>query len=200
MKKRHNAIQKILQTVFAALFVLSNVGSAFAHCDTLDGPVVADARAALASGDVTPVLKWISAGEEEDVKAVFVHTLAVRKLGDDARTLADTYFFETLVRIHRAGEGAPYTGLKPGSAVDPAVAFADEAIADNSVEKLSNVLGEALKNKLTKRFSAVANSAKNADKSVEAGREYVQAYVEFTHFAEGIHGLIKGGAQHGEHK
>ena len=123
----------------------------------------------------------------------------VRKLGDDARKLADTYFFETLVRIHRAGEGAPYSGLKPGSSVDPAVALADEAIANKSVEKLSNVLSEALKGKLAKQFNAVVSSEKNADESVEAGREYVQAYVELTHFAERIHGLIKGDAQHSEH-
>jgi hypothetical protein len=29
-----------------------------AHCDTLDGPVVMTAKAALEKGDVTPVLKW----------------------------------------------------------------------------------------------------------------------------------------------
>jgi hypothetical protein len=200
MKKRHKTNQKILQAVLTAIFVMTNVGSAFAHCDTLDGPVVADARSTLASGDVTPVLKWVSSGEEEEIKATFGHTLVVRKLGDDARNLADTYFFETLVRIHRAGEGAPYSGLKPGTSVDPAIALADEAIANKSVEKLSNVLSEALKGTLANQFSAVISSEKNADMSVEAGREYVQAYVEFTHFAEGIHGLIKGGAQHGEHK
>lgn len=199
MKKRHKTNQKILQAVLTAIFVMTNVGSAFAHCDTLDGPVVADARSTLASGDVTPVLKWVSSGEEEEIKATFGHTLVVRKLGDDARNLADTYFFETLVRIHRAGEGAPYSGLKPGTSVDPAIALADEAIANKSVEKLSNVLSEALKGTLANQFSAVISSEKNADMSVEAGREYVQAYVEFTHFAEGIHGLIKGGGQHSEH-
>ncbi len=186
MKKRHKTIQKILQAVLAAIFVMTNVGSALAHCDTLDGPVVADARKALASGDVTPVLKWVSSGEEEEIKATFRHTLVVRKLGDDAKKLADTFFFETLVRIHRAGEGAPYSGLKPGTSVDPAVALADEAIANKSVDKLSNVLSEALIGKLANQFSAVISSEQNADKSVETGREYVQAYVEFTHFAEGI--------------
>ena len=199
MKKTHKATMKILIAVFVAIFLMTSVGSAFAHCDTLDGPVVADARGALETGDVTPVLKWVSSGEEESIKVVFGHTLVVRKLGDDARNLADTYFFETLVRIHRAGEGAPYSGLKPGTSVDPAIALADEAIANKSVEKLSNVLSEVLKNKLAKRFNAVISSEKNADESVEAGREYVQAYVEFTHFAEGIHGLIKGGGQHSEH-
>jgi hypothetical protein len=43
----------------------------------------------------------------------FTKTLAVRKQSKEAKELADMYFFETLVRIHCAGEGAPYTGLKP---------------------------------------------------------------------------------------
>lgn len=199
MKEIRGTTMKILIAAFVAVFVMTSISSAFAHCDTLDGPVVVEARSALETGDITPVLKWVSSVEEENINAVFGHTLMVRKLGDDARKLADTYFFETLVRIHRAGEGAPYFGLKPGSSVDPAVTLADEAIANKSVEKLSSVLSEALKSKLAKQFNAVVSSEKTADESVEAGREYVQAYVEFTHFAERIHGLIKGDAQHSEH-
>ncbi len=37
---------------------------ALAHCDTLDGPVVKDARVALDAQDVTPVLKWVSRDKE----------------------------------------------------------------------------------------------------------------------------------------
>ena len=43
-------------------------------------------------------------------------------------------------------------------------------------------------------------TVKHADESVAAGREFVEAYVQFTHYAEGIHGLLKGGAQHHEHE
>ncbi|GAB6191345.1 DUF6448 family protein [Desulfocastanea catecholica] len=180
-------------------FVMANAGNALAHCDTLDGPVVADARQALQTGDVSPVLKWVSKDQEGAIKAVYKHTLAVRQLGDEAKTLADAYFFETLVRIHRAGEGAPYTGLKPSSSIDPAVALADKAIENGSVDQLANVLTTALKNGLTTRFDKVIDAGKQADKSVELGREYVEAYVEFTHFAEGIHGMIKGAGDHSEH-
>ena len=84
--------------------------------DTLDGPVVATARIALEQGDATPVLKWVSSEYEEEVKTVFAHALAVRELSPQAREMADSYFFETLVRIHREGESAPYTGLKPAGA------------------------------------------------------------------------------------
>lgn len=200
MKKIHEGTTKILIAVFVVVFIMASTSSAFAHCDTLDGPVVADARNALTTGDVTPVLKWVSSDEEEEIKAVFGHTLSVRNLGEEARRLADTYFFETLVRIHRAGEGAPYSGLKPGTAVDPAVALADQAIENGSVEKLTMVLSNALNEGLSSRFNTVISSKKLADESIETGRAYVEAYVQFTHFAEGIHGIIVGGAQHGEHK
>jgi hypothetical protein len=39
--------------------------------------------------------------------------LCVRTLDLEAKALADRYFFETLVRLYRAGEGAAYKGLKP---------------------------------------------------------------------------------------
>jgi hypothetical protein len=190
----------IVMVVFATFAVmLMSRGKAYAHCDTLDGPVVTTARSALETGDITPLLKWVSPEEEETIKASFERALSVRKLGVQARELADMYFFETLVRIHRAGEGAPYTGLKPGSDVDPAVALADEAIEIGSVDKLANVLTQALDKGLRERYEKVMERRRYVDESVEAGREYVEAYVDFTHFAEGIHEMLKEGASHHAH-
>jgi len=198
MKKgREQKSKDILLVFFAAILLMT--GNAYAHCDTLDGPVVAIARAALAAGDVTPLLKWVSIDEEENIRAAFRHTLAVRKLGDEARQLADMYFFETLVRIHRAGEGAPYTGLKPGADVDPAVVLADKAIESGSADKLADTLTRALDEGIRKRFDRVIKASRHMDVNVAAGREFVEAYVQFTHYAEGIHGLLKGGATHHEH-
>ncbi|MFO7915382.1 MAG: DUF6448 family protein [Candidatus Krumholzibacteriales bacterium] len=170
--------------------------SAFAHCDTLDGPVVQAAREALAKGDVTPLLKWVQADDEKEIRAAFQKTLAVRVKGTEAKELADMYFFETLVRIHRAGEGAPYTGLKPGEAVDPAVALADNALESGSVDKLVDVLTKALSNGIRERFQHTSETRKHANDSVAAGREYVKAYVIFTHYVEGLHAMIKGGGGH----
>jgi hypothetical protein len=171
-----------------------------AHCDTLDGPVVAEARQALTKGDVTPLLKWVSGDDEKMIRRAFQKTLEVRKLGDQAREMADMYFFETLVRIHRAGEGAPYTGLKPGSAVDPAVALADKALDTGSVDKLVKVLSGAMAKGIREHFQRALEAKKNADKNVAAGREFVEAYVMFTHYAEGLHGIIKGGTKHHDHE
>ena len=169
-----------------------------AHCDTLDGPVVQIAKTAIRTGDVTPVLKWVSSDDETTIRAAFNRTISVRKFGGDAESLADRYFFETLVRIHRASEGASYSGLKPGTDIDPAVALADKAIQSGSSDKLVRVLTRALGNGLRARFGDVMQTAKHADESVESGRKFVKAYVTFTHYAESIHGYLKGGDTHNE--
>jgi len=185
-------------TVLTVFFLMA--GNVYAHCDTLDGPVVAAARKALASGDVTPLLKWVAADDEQMIRTTFQKTLEVRKLGTQARDLADMYFFETLVRIHRTGEGAPYTGLNPGTNVDPAVALADKALESGSVDKLTDTLGQAMGKGVRDRFQRALETQKHADENVSAGREFVEAYVIFTHYVEGIHTLIKGGTAHHEHK
>ncbi len=167
-----------------------------AHCDTLDGPVVAEARMALGKGDITPVLKWISAADEPAVRAAFTRSLAVRQQSPEAKELADHYFFETLVRIHRAGEGAPYTGLKPGAAVDPAVALADQALATGSADKLAKALTGALDKGIRERFTKAADNQKHANDNVAAGRAFVESYVVFTHYVEGLHGQITNNAAH----
>ena len=182
-------------SVFAILTTVY-VSNASAHCDTLDGPVVATARTALDKGDVTPLLKWVRPDEEKEIRTAFQKTLAMRAKGPEAKEFADMYFFETLVRIHREGEGAPYTGLKPGEAVDPAVALADKALENGNVDKLVNVLTNAMANGIRERFSRAYENQKQANTSVASGREFVESYVIFTHYVEGLHGLIKGGAAH----
>ena len=199
--KRTKEIKKIvsnglLVSVLLALTILANSQSAYAHCDTLDGPVVKTARVALDKGDITPLLKWVRPSDEKEIRDAFEMTLAVRAKGGKARELADMYFFENLVRIHRAGEGAPYTGLKPGVAIDPAVALADKALEDGSIDKLVNVLTNAMAKGIRERFQHANETQKHANESVEAGRKFVESYVIFTHYVEGLHGLIKGGAAH----
>ena len=182
-------------SVFALLGTVY-VGNASAHCDALDGPVVAAARIALDKGDVTPLLKWVRPEEEKKIQTAFQKTLAMRAKGAEVKEFAEMYFFEILVRIHREGEGAPYTGLKPGEVVDPAVALADKALGNGNVDKLVNVLSNAMANGIRNRFQHARETQKHANDSVAAGREFVESYVVFTHYVEGLHGLIKGGAAH----
>lgn len=172
---------------------------AVAHCDTLDGPVVIEARAALEKGDVTPILKWVKPEHEDDIRAAFNKTLAVRGKGPESKELADMYFLETLVRVHRAGEGAPFTGLKPAGTIDPPVAAADKAVEAGSVDALASKIGDAAEQGVRKRFTRLMEAQKHKDKSVAAGREYIEAYVGYVHFVEGLHNTITGGGAHDEH-
>lgn len=168
--------------------------TAQAHCDTLNGPVVAAAKEALAKGDITPVLKWVKPENEAEVRAAFQKTLAVRGKGPEARDLADMYFFETLVRVHRAGEGAPYTGLK-AEEVEPPVAAADKALETGSVEVLVKMVTRKVADGIRDRFQDTLEKKKHAGESVRAGREFVEAYVPFTHYVERIY--VAAEAAHG---
>ena len=163
-----------------------------AHCDTLNGPVVAAARLALQKGDVTPVLRWVKAADEAEIRHAFEQTLAVRKAGPQAQELADRYFFETLVRVHRQGEGAPYTGLKAGTDVDPAVEAADKAIENGSIERATQLVTGDIATGIRRRFTRVVEARTHADESVAAGREFVEAYVEYVHYVESLHLVATG--------
>jgi len=159
-----------------------------AHCDTLDGPVVKDAKAALEKGDVTAVLKWVKKDDEHAIRDAFVKTLVVRSKGQDAKALADRYFLETLVLIHRAGEGEPYTGLKSaGIDLGPAIPAADKALADEKIEPVMKLLTDALHEGLHERFKQVVAKKKYKQDDIDAGREYVEAYVIFMHYVEGVY-------------
>ena len=188
----------VVAGILAAGITVLLAASAFAHCDTMSGPVIPEAKAALEKGDVTPILKWVKKDNEAEIKAAFTKAVAVRAMGPEARELADQYFLETLIRLHRAGEGAPYTGLKD-EPVEPIVAMADKALAngsaDDMIKEISGHMTAAIKEKFTKALEA----EKNKDKSVEAGREFVEAYVTYMHYVEGIHAaIISAGAHHAE--
>lgn len=175
----------VITAVLAVIIMLLIPCPAKAHCDTMDGPVVRDARKALETGNVNLVLNWVQKQDETEIKTAFDKTMAVRKLGPQAIELADKYFFETLVRIHRAGEGAPYTGLKPaGTVVDPALAAADAAIENGTVDELVEHLNEVIRDGILLRFEEL-KSRQNYDKNdVDKGREFVESYVVFIHYVE----------------
>jgi hypothetical protein len=168
----------------------------FAHCDGLDGPVVKAAQKALESGNVHLVLIWVQKKDEGEIKKAFHKTVAVRKLNPQAKELADMYFFETLVRIHRAGEGAPYTGLKPaGRDLGPAIPAADKALENGKVEPLLKLLTEAMQSGVHEQFKQVMAKRKFSTDDVGAGQKYVKGYVEFVHYVERIYEAAKNPAE-----
>ena len=182
-----------------ATAVALGAGEARAHCDALDGPVVRDARLALERGDPTPVLKWVEPEGEAEIREALRAALAVRVKGDEARQLADRYFFETLVRVHRAGEGEGFTGLKPAGSVDPGIAAADRALESGSATQLSKELSARLADGIATRFRRAMQLKQGTGASVEAGRAYVEAYVDYIHFVEEADRLTRRGAPHVHH-
>ena len=159
-----------------------------AHCDTMDGPVVAAAKHALEKGDITPALKWVKQEQEPEIRDAFHKALAVRKQSAEAKELADSYFFETLVRVHRASEGEPYTGLKPaGTPVEPIIVAADKSIESGKVDNLLVKLTDDVIAGIRHRHERVVEARKHADESVTAGRAYVAAYVDYVHYVERLH-------------
>ncbi|MFA5700362.1 MAG: DUF6448 family protein [Desulfuromonas sp.] len=182
--------------MFRILFVLFcivgmsafNLSPAYAHCDGMDGPVVKAAQEALAKGDVNLVLIWVLKNDEAEIRRAFDQTMAVRKLNPQAQELADMYFFETLVRIHRAGEGVAYTGLKPvGRDLGPAIPAADLALKSGDIEPLTNLLVEKMRTGLLDRYQKAMAAKSFKVQDVSAGREYIEAYVPFIHYVEGIY-------------
>ncbi len=196
MNKKAEFLMTALVTLGVTVALLTTDKAVFAHCDTLDGPVVKEAQLALEKGDVTGLLKWVRKEHEQEIRDAFAGSLAVRVKGKEARELADRFFFETLVRVHRAGEGAPYTGLKPAGTVEAAIAAADKALQAGSVDELAEKIGNAVGNEIKKRFIEVSEKKKHGEDSVEAGREFVEAYVQYVHFIEGIHNMVTKGAEH----
>lgn len=170
-----------------------------AHCDGMDGPVVKAAQKALETGNVNLALIWVQKTHEAEIRKAFDQTVTVRKLSPEARALADRYFFETLVRLHRAGEGAPYTGLKPaGRDLGPAIPAADKALETGSVDPLLKLLTDAVQAGTRERFSHAMGKKNIGINDVEMGREYVRSYVEFVHYVERIYQSAKNPA-HGHY-
>lgn len=184
---KHKTVTRGL--VLAGLLLLfSGAHSAYAHCDGLDGPVVKAAQKALQTNNVNLVLVWVQKESEPELKKVFQQTLAVRKLSPESRALADRNLFETLVRLHRAGEGAPYTGLKPaGRDLGPAIPAADRAIESGETTALESLLVNEMRRGLRNAFQEVRARQKYDVNDVAAGREYVKAYVEYVHFIERLY-------------
>ncbi len=181
---------KPIATLAASLALALAVATSFAeraraHCDTVDGPVVVAARKALEASDVLLVLPWVGKDREPEIREAFRRTLAVRALSPEAKDLADTWFFETIVRVHRAGEGEPYTGLKPaGSPVEPAIAAADRAVETGTLAPLDPYVPANERAAFEAALKKVLSLRDYAKDDVEAGRAYVHAYVEFLHRLE----------------
>ena len=170
------------------------------HCDSLDGPVVSAARQALEAADVDLVLPFVDRDGEPEVRAMFDTVMPVRGLGPGAREVADHLFFETVVRIHRAGEGAPYTGLKPaGLSAGPVIPLAERAVETGSQEEVGTFLAAVLRSELERRLELVNTLKATRDRSVGDARQYVEAMLGFEVYTDHVFRCL-GAAVHGDGK
>lgn len=170
------------------------------HCDTMDGPVVKAAKKALETGNVNYILPWVYEGGEKEVREAFTKAVQVRKLGNkDATALADLWFYEVAVRIHRQGEGAPYTGLKPaGLDQGPIIPRIDKALEKGNVKDVVDYINHVVEEAIQKRFKDVMDKKKYDENNVKAGREFVQGFLGLTLFSHHLYEYIVSGGEHGE--
>jgi hypothetical protein len=181
-----NELLVIAAFVVTLMVVMLWPRGASAHCDTMDGPTARDGRKALESADLDHALKWITPEGEAELREVFERALAARKSGPEAQEVADRWFLENLVRIHRAGEGEAFTGLQPaGVPIDQRVAAADRSIEEGDLAPLAGLVGPERWPELERRFARVLERRDYDLHDVDAGRSYIAAYVDFFKFAEG---------------
>ena len=183
---RKTGLKPALILLFTLSFLILPANVTFAHCDTMDGPVIKDARKAMETNNVNYALKWVQPGDEAELKEAFILTMKVRNLNPDARILADKYFFRPARKAAQERRRFPFTGVKPsGTPIDEKILAADKSIETGDLTPLKGLVPAESVPELTERFEK-AMSLRNSDIiNVEAGRAYVEAYVQFFKFAEG---------------
>jgi hypothetical protein len=176
------------------------------HCDSLDGPVVKAASDALENEDVERVLPFVYKEGEAELRDAFDLALKARTQGPEAREVADRFFFETAVRIHRAGEGAPYTGLKPaGLDVGPVIPLAERAINEGLPQRLIGFFIEEVQAEIASRFDHMREAKAHRNEGTDEARKYVSTMLGLQVWAHTLYGALKaedahGAAADGNHK
>ena len=193
------AVVATIATLIAAFAVVAvQAAPASAHCDSREGPVVTSATQALEKGDVNLILPYVKADQEQELKAAFDETMAVRNRGPQVQELADEYFKETALRLHRVGEGASYTGIKEQLEENPALEAAEESLGQGNPDAVLTMLDGSLRAKVSERYQGVldARAAEAANKTVETSRERVEAELMFEKYVVDISSAIEAEAAH----
>ena len=191
---------RFLRTTFIlsliAILSLISIQPASAHCDSFDGPALIDAAKALETNNVDLILKWINADMEDEVVPLFHKTYSLKNGDKEIYEIVKKHFYETFVRLHREMEGAPFTGLKPAGTTAHITVMSDNALESGDFASLLNALNNHINSQLQEKFDKTAALYKVQDNSVEEGRAYVEAYVDYTHSLEAVHDILSGGGGH----
>ncbi len=200
LKNRKISLQTVLSIVFVSFFMIFGSLPASAHCDSYDGPTIKDATKALETNNINLVLKWITPEQEKEIIPLFNKTYALKSGDKEVYAIVEKHFFETLVRLHRETEGAPYTGLKPAGTTKSIIQLSDQALESKNIDELLGKLNNHIGKVIREKYEKVATLDKVKNDSSEKGREYVEAYVDYTHTLEAIHDIVEQGAGHSAHK
>lgn len=200
-----NRSKRMFAGILALLFVgvlavsLGAPRPALAHCDSEQGPVAAAARQALEKKDVKLILPYVQRESETELTAAFKQALEVRKAGGSARELADRYFIETAIRLHREGEGAPYTGVTDET-TPKAILIADQAMASGSLEETYGFLDQQIQKGIQEKYEAVVHAREEAEKlgTVEAHRERAEAELMFEKYIYELYTVASAAQPHTE--
>lgn len=191
---------RFLRTTFIlsliAILSLISIQPASAHCDSFDGPALIDAEKALETNNVDLILKWINADMEDEVVPLFHKTYSMKNGDKEIYEIVKKHFYETFVRLHREMEGAPFTGLKPAGTTAHITVMSDKALESGDFASLLKALNSHVNSQLQEKFDKTEALYKVKDNSVEEGRAYVEAYVDYTHSLEAVHDILSSGAGH----
>ena len=179
-----------------AIFSLLGMQPALAHCDSFDGPALVDAAKALETNNVELIKKWIQPDDEEVVVPLFHKTMSLKEGDADVYAIVRTHFYETFVRLHREMEGASFTGLKSAGTTAHITVMSDKAIETGDFNGLLTALNKHVNAQLTEKYEKVAALYPVKDRSVEEGRRFVAAYVDYTHAVEAVHDILASGTHH----
>ena len=194
MKNSNNKNRKTSRLIFSVglfLFIGLLPQKILAHCDSYDGPVIQDALEAIDKNDVNLVFKWIDETHEPEIESLFNKTLKYKNDDQEVYQLLERHFLETLVRLHREGEGEPYTGLKPAGSTKKIIGMTDAVLQDQNINGFLSKFGSHVAQVIQQKYDTVARLKKVKDHSVEEGRAYVAAYVDYTHTIEALHDILE---------
>ncbi|HHX15399.1 MAG TPA: hypothetical protein GX724_04490 [Fibrobacter sp.] len=193
--KKYN-LRTGFSTALVLLFLALSPIPVSAHCDSYDGPTIKDALKALETNNVNLALKWIDKGQEPEVVSLFNQANKLKNGDKETYAIVKKYFLETIVRLHRETEGAPYTGLKEAGSTKAIVQLSDNALAKKDIKSLLEKLNKHIGTIIQKKYEKVVTLEKEKNISAEKGREYVAAYVDYTHSIEALHDILEGGGGH----
>lgn len=194
--QKNNWLKSIFTLSLIAFFSILSMQPASAHCDSFDGPALKNAEKALETNNVDLILKWINADMEDEVVPLFHKTYSLRNGDKEIYEIVKKHFYETFVRLHREMEGATFTGLKPAGSVAPITMMSDKALETGDFDSLLKALNNHINGVLQEKFDNTEALYKVKDNSVEEGRKYVEAYVDYTHSVEAVHDILLGGGGH----